>query len=152
MARNDALSAYTARLVQAVVTGGACHLDALQVNDALGHIDLDETRLLIIENVGNLICPAIWDLGESARVVLFAVTEGEDKPLKYPRMFEKADWVVITKTDLLPHVPFDAERAVRLCREVNPHLRFMRVSAMTGNGMDAWFDFLRQFVKPRVTG
>ncbi len=144
----DRLAAHTERLVQAVVTGGVCHLDARQVNDALDHIDLDKTRLLIIENVGNLICPAIWDLGEGLRVVLFAVTEGEDKPLKYPRMFEKADWVVITKTDLLPHVPFDVERAVRNCLQTNPRLQFIHVSAMTGHGLNAWFDFLRQSIRP----
>ncbi|HEY3286329.1 MAG TPA: hydrogenase nickel incorporation protein HypB [Gemmatimonadaceae bacterium] len=144
----DRLAAHTGRLVQAIVTGGACHLDALQVNDALDHIDLDRTRLLIIENVGNLVCPASWDLGEKARVVLFTVTEGEDKPLKYPKMFEKADWVVLTKTDLLPYVPFDAERAVRYCLQVNPRLRFIHVSAMSGDGMNEWFDFLRQSVAP----
>jgi hydrogenase nickel incorporation protein HypB len=144
----DRLAAHTGRLVQAIVTGGACHLDALQVNDALDHIDLDATRLLIIENVGNLVCPASWDLGERARVVLFTVTEGEDKPLKYPKMFEKADWVVLTKTDLLPYVPFDADRAVRNCLQVNPRLQFIRVSAMTGDGMAEWFDFLRRSVGP----
>ena len=144
----DRLSAHTARLVQAVVTGGACHLDARQVTEALDHIDLDKTRLLIIENVGNLVCPASWDLGENARVVLFAVTEGEDKPSKYPKMFEKADWVVITKTDLLPHVPFDVERAVRNCLQVNPRLQFVHVSALTGHGLEAWFDFLRHSIKP----
>ncbi len=147
----DRLAAHTARLVQAVVTGGACHLDASQVNDALDHLDLDTTRLLIIENVGNLVCPASWDLGENARVVLFAVTEGEDKPLKYPKMFEKADWVVITKTDLLPHVPFDVERAVRNCLQVNPRLQFVHVSALTGHGLDAWFDVLRHSVKRLAT-
>jgi hydrogenase nickel incorporation protein HypB len=83
--------------------------------------------------------------------VLFAVTEGEDKPLKYPKMFQRADWVVITKVDLLPYVPFDVERAVHLCREVNPRLRFMHVSALTGRGLDAWFDFLRHSVKPLAT-
>jgi hydrogenase nickel incorporation protein HypB len=144
----DRLAAYTGRLVQAIVTGGACHLDALQVSDALDHIDLARTRLLIIENVGNLVCPASWDLGERARVVLFTVTEGEDKPLKYPKMFEKADWVVLTKTDLLPYVPFDVARAERNCLAVNPNLRFLRVSAMTGDGMSEWFDFLRQSVAP----
>ncbi|MDQ8154541.1 MAG: hydrogenase nickel incorporation protein HypB [Gemmatimonadota bacterium] len=144
----DRLAAHTGRLVQAIVTGGACHLDALQVNDALDHIDLDATRLLIIENVGNLVCPASWDLGERARVVLFTVTEGEDKPLKYPKMFEKADWVVLTKTDLLPYVPFDADRAVQNCLQVNPRLQFIRVSAMTGDGMAEWFDFLRRSVGP----
>lgn len=144
----DRLAAHTARLVQAIVTGGACHLDARQLNDALDHIDLAKTRLLLIENIGNLVCPASWDLGEKSRVILFAVTEGEDKPLKYPRMFEKADWVVITKTDLLPYVPFDVERAVRYCLQINPRLQIIRISAMTGHGMDAWFDFLRQSVRP----
>src|SRR5512140_920259 len=118
----DRLAAHTGRLVQAIVTNGACHLDALQVSDALDHIDLAKTRLLIIENVGNLVCPASWDLGEKARVVLFTVTEGEDKPLKYPKMFEKADWVVLTKTDLLPYVPFDVARAEANCLQVNPRL------------------------------
>ena len=126
----------------------ACNLDARQVTDALDHIDLDKTRLLIIENIGNLVCPASWDLGENARVVLFAVTEGEDKPSTYPRMFEKADWVVITKTDLLPHVPFDVERAVRNCLQVNPRLQFVHVSALTGHGLEAWFDLLRHSIKP----
>ncbi|MHB8839879.1 MAG: hydrogenase nickel incorporation protein HypB, partial [Gemmatimonadaceae bacterium] len=144
----DRLAAHTGRLVQAVVTGGVCHLDALQVNDALDHINLDQTRLLIIENVGNLICPSSWDLGETVRVVLFTVTEGEDKPVKYPKMFEKADWVVLTKTDLLPYVPFDAERAVQYCLQVNPNLRFMFVSAMTGDGLSEWFEFLRRSVAP----
>jgi len=144
----DRLAAHTGRLVQAIVTNGACHLDALQVNDALDHIDLARTRLLIIENVGNLVCPASWDLGEKARVVLFTVTEGEDKPLKYPKMFEKADWVVLTKTDLLPYVPFDVGRAEANCLTVNPNLRFIRVSAINGDGLSEWFEFLRQSVGP----
>jgi hydrogenase nickel incorporation protein HypB len=144
----DRLAVHTARLVQAIVTGGACHLDALQVHDALDHLDLARTRLLIIENVGNLVCPASWDLGERSRVVLFTVTEGEDKPLKYPKMFEKADVVVLTKTDLLPYVPFDVERAMQYCRQVNPGLQFIRVSAMSGDGMDEWFEFLRRSVTP----
>ncbi|MFA6167475.1 MAG: hydrogenase nickel incorporation protein HypB [Gemmatimonadaceae bacterium] len=144
----DRLAVHTGRLVQAIVTGGACHLDALQVTEALDHIDLDRTRLLIIENVGNLVCPASWDLGEQARVVLFSVAEGDDKPLKYPKMFEKADWVVMTKTDLLPYVPFDIERAERNCRQVNSTLRFIRVSALSGDGLTDWFDLLRQSVAP----
>ncbi len=147
----DRLAAHTGRLVQAIVTGGACHLDALQVSDALDHIDLERTRLLIIENVGNLVCPASWDLGERSRVVLFTVTEGDDKPLKYPKMFEKADWVVLTKTDLLPYVPFDVDRAVRHCLQVNPALRFIHVSAITGDGMGEWFDFLRRSVGPTAS-
>jgi hydrogenase nickel incorporation protein HypB len=144
----DRLAVHTGRLVQAVVTGGACHLDALQVTEALDHIDLDKTRLLIIENVGNLVCPASWDLGEQARVVLFSVTEGDDKPLKYPKMFETADWVVLTKMDLLAYVPFDIERAERNCRQVNSTLRFIRVSALSGDGLTDWFDLLRQSVAP----
>lgn len=144
----DRLAVHTGRLVQAIVTGGACHLDALQVSEALDHIDLDRTRLLIIENVGNLVCPASWDLGEQARVVLFTVTEGDDKPLKYPKMFERADWVVLTKTDLLPYVPFDADRAERHCRAVNPDVRCLRLSALTGAGLPDWYALLRQVAAP----
>ena len=100
----DRLARHTDRLVQAVVTGGACHLDALQVLTALGALDLERTRLLFIENVGNLVCPASWDLGEEAKVVVFSVTEGEDKPLKYPKMFREARYAVLNKMDLLPHL------------------------------------------------
>ncbi len=145
---DDRLAAHTRRLVQAIVTGGICHLDALQVSDALDHLDLAQTRLLIIENVGNLICPSAWDLGEQTRVLLFSVTEGEDKPVKYPRMFESANWVVFTKTDLLPYVPFDTERAVQHCLRVNPAVRFLFVSAMTDGGLDEWFSFIRREVAP----
>jgi hydrogenase nickel incorporation protein HypB len=144
----DRLARHTGRLVQAIVTGGACHLDARQVGEAIDHIDLLRTRVLIVENVGNLVCPASWDLGEQARVVLFSVTEGEDKPLKYPKMFERADWVVLTKTDLLPYVPFDADRAERHCREINPSVRCLRVSALKGDGLAGWYDVLRQAVTP----
>ncbi len=139
----DRLAARTTRLVQAVVTGGACHLDARQVREALDALDLDDTDLLFIENVGNLVCPAGWDLGESAKVVLFSVTEGEDKPLKYPAMFRNSATAVLTKVDLLPHVPFDVERAVAAARSVNPGLEFFFVSALTGAGMDSWLDHLR---------
>jgi hydrogenase nickel incorporation protein HypB len=142
----DRLAQHTDRLVQAVVTGGACHLDARQVHDAIEHIDLAATDLLFIENVGNLVCPAAWDLGETAKVVIFSVTEGEDKPAKYPRMFERADHVVLSKTDLLPYVPFDVDSAVRIAREVNPQLRFFPLSALSGHGMVDWYDFLRDHV------
>lgn len=142
----DRLARHTSRLVSAVVTGGACHLDALQVWTALDEIDLEHTRLLFIENVGNLVCPASWDLGEKEMVVLFAVTEGEDKPLKYPKMFQNARRVVITKTDLLPYVPFDMDRAVANALSVNPDLEVMRVSALTGENLDEWFGYLRSAV------
>ncbi len=142
----DRLARHTDRLVQAIVTGGACHLDARQVEHALDALDLDATGLLVVENVGNLVCPAAWDLGEDAKVVLLSVTEGEDKPSKYPRIFREAQWVVLTKVDLLPHVPFDIERAIALAWEVNPHLRFLRTSALTGEGLDDWFNVLRRLV------
>lgn len=143
----DRLARHTPRLVQAVVTGGACHLDARQVEQSLGAIDLFDTQLLFIENVGNLVCPASWDLGEESKVVLFSVTEGEDKPLKYPKMFQKADAAVITKVDLLPHVPFDLRKALGFARDVNPNLEFFFTSALTGEGMEEWYEFLRARVR-----
>ena len=142
----DRLARHTERLVQAVVTNGGCHLDARQIETALAAIDLEQTDLLLIENVGNLVCPAAWDLGERAKIVLFSVTEGEDKPLKYPKAFRAASAVVITKVDLLPHLEFDLENAVGYAREVNPSLRFFFVSARTGAGMSEWLEFLRSEV------
>jgi hydrogenase nickel incorporation protein HypB len=140
----DRLARRTSRLVQAVVTGGACHLDALQVETALDALDLQRTRLLFIENVGNLVCPASWDLGEEAKVVLFSVTEGEDKPLKYPRMFQQSRYAVLNKIDLLPHLRFDLERAVANALEVNPDLHLFYTSAITGEGLEPWYAFLRE--------
>jgi hydrogenase nickel incorporation protein HypB len=142
----DRLARHTDRLVQAVVTGGACHLDASQITEALGAIDLAQTRLLFIENVGNLVCPAAWDLGEEAKVVVFSATEGEDKPLKYPKMFRMARYAVLNKIDLLPHLDFDVERAVANAWSVNPGLRFFFTSARTGYGLEEWFEFLRSRV------
>jgi hydrogenase nickel incorporation protein HypB len=140
----DRLARRTSRLVQAVVTGGACHLDALQVETALDALDLQRTRLLFIENVGNLVCPASWDLGEEAKVVLFSVTEGEDKPLKYPRMFQQSRYAVLNKIDLLPHLRFDLDRAVANALEVNPNLHLFYTSAITGEGLELWYAFLRE--------
>jgi hydrogenase nickel incorporation protein HypB len=142
----DRLARHTERLVQAVVTGGACHLDARQVLEAVDHIDLGATDLLFIENVGNLVCPAAWDLGEAAKIAILSVTEGEDKPAKYPRMFERAQYVVLSKLDLLPYVPFDVERAVAFARDVNPNLQFFFLSALSGEGMADWYSFLRRAV------
>ena len=146
----DRLARHTTRLVQAVVTNGACHLDATQVMAALDAIDLDRTRLLFVENVGNLVCPASWDLGEAAKVVVFSVTEGEDKPLKYPKMFREARYAVLNKVDLLPHLDFSPELAIANARAINPELRFFLTSARTGEGLDEWFDFLRAQVLPGV--
>ena len=150
--QNDAerLAQHTSRLVQAVVTNGACHLDSRQVETALTAIDLEETDLLFIENVGNLVCPASWDLGEEAKVVLFSVTEGEDKPLKYPKIFREARIAVLTKMDLLPYVPFDVEQALGFARQINPRLQFFRTSALTGVGMHEWYAFLRRSARKAV--
>ncbi len=138
----DRLAEHTDQLVQAVVTGGACHLDARQILSALDEIDLSRTDLLFIENVGNLVCPASWDLGEKAKIVVFSTTEGEDKPLKYPKMFREARYGVLNKIDLLPHLPFDVERARAFASEVNPSLEFFLTSAETGEGLEGWCDFL----------
>ena len=143
----DRLSKHTTRLVQAVVTNGACHLDARQIETALERVELEATRLLVVENVGNLVCPASWDLGEDAKVVVFSTTEGEDKPLKYPKMFRVARYAVLNKIDLLPYLPFDMDRAVACAREVNPELRFFFTSALTGEGLAGWYDFLRSLVR-----
>ena len=143
----DRLSRHTSRLVQAVVTGGACHLDARQVATALDAIDLADTDLVFIENVGNLVCPASWDLGQTSDVVLFAVTEGEDKPVKYPKMFRRSRYALITKVDLLPHLDFDIDRAIGYLRDVNPDIEVVLTSARSGQGLDAWYDILRQHVR-----
>jgi hydrogenase nickel incorporation protein HypB len=142
----DRLARHTTRLVQAVVTGGACHLDARQVTEALEQIDLSVTRLIFVENVGNLVCPASWDLGEVAKIVVFSVTEGEDKPLKYPKMFRGSRYAVINKMDLMPHLNFDLDQAMAFARQVNPDLEFFFTSASQGQGLDQWFSFLRSRV------
>jgi hydrogenase nickel incorporation protein HypB len=139
----DRLARHTDRLVQAVVTHGACHLDARQVLTALDAIDLGATDLLFIENVGNLVCPASWDLGEDATIVLFSVTEGEDKPVKYPKAFTRARYAVLSKLDLLPHVPFSVERAVDFALQVNPELQFFFTSSLRDEGLEEWYSFLR---------
>jgi hydrogenase nickel incorporation protein HypB len=139
----DRIATWTDHLVQAVVTGGACHLDASQVTAAVEALELSSVDLLFIENVGNLVCPASWDLGENAKIVVFSVTEGEDKPVKYPKMFQQARYVVINKIDLLPYVPFDMVKAKACALEVNPELEFFPTSALTGEGLDDWYAFLR---------
>lgn len=138
----DRLARHTDRLVQAVVTGGACHLDALQIETALEAIDLAHTRLLFIENVGNLVCPASWDLGEAAKVVVFSVTEGEDKPLKYPTIFNSADVALVTKLDLADAVGFDRAAADANIQAVRPGMPTIHLSARTGDGMDGFLALL----------
>ncbi len=124
-------------------TGKGCHLDALMVGQAMQRLDLKEDSLLLIENVGNLVCPAGFDLGEAHKVVIFSVTEGEDKPLKYPDMFRAADLMLLSKCDLLPHLDFDADLAVRNARRVNPQIRVIRVSASSGEGLTEWIDWIK---------
>ena len=126
-----------------ITTGSACHLDAAMVHHALHHLPWSDLDYLFIENVGNLVCPAVYDLGQAANVVVLAVTEGEDKPIKYPVMFHKADLVLISKTDLLPHLPdISVERIVASLRQVMPDPQYIEVSARTGHGMQAWLDWL----------
>jgi hydrogenase nickel incorporation protein HypB len=138
----DRISAAGCQVVQ-VNTGAGCHLDAAMVADALSALDPAAGSVVVIENVGNLVCPALFDLGETARIVLASVTEGADKPAKYPHMFRRADLVLVTKTDLLPYVDFDPSRHAADVRQLSPRARMLPVSAVTGEGMRAWYDWLR---------
>jgi hydrogenase nickel incorporation protein HypB len=130
--------------VQQIVTGGVCHLDGKMIDRALQPWPLENIDVLFIENVGNLVCPSSYDLGEEAKIVLLSVTEGEDKPLKYPSIFHKAALLILTKIDLLPYVPFDIEAAKANARQVNPDIEILEVSCATGKGMDAWRAWLAE--------
>lgn len=130
-----------ARAVQ-VNTGTGCHLDAHMVAHALEELDPPRGATVFIENVGNLVCPALFDLGERAKVVVASVTEGDDKPLKYPHMFRASRLMLLNKIDLLPHVSFDVERCVRFAREVNPSIEVLPVSATRGDGIAEWLAWL----------
>jgi hydrogenase nickel incorporation protein HypB len=127
--------------------GGECHLDAPMVNRAIGGLDLPALDLVIVENVGNLVCPAEFDVGEHAKAMVYSVTEGEDKPLKYPVMFRSVDVVLLNKIDLVPHLDADVDTYIARVREVNPAATILPVSARTGAGMSEWFDWLRGFVR-----
>jgi hydrogenase nickel incorporation protein HypB len=133
--------------VRQITTGGACHLDARMITSALSEWSPAGIDMLFIENVGNLVCPTSYDLGEEDRVVVLSVTEGEDKPLKYPATFNRADLVVFNKIDLLPYVPFNIELARENARRVNPGAQIVEVSCTTGAGLDAW----RQWIESRRT-
>jgi len=133
-----------------ITTGSVCHLDAEMVSRAMERLDMNALQVLVIENVGNLVCPAVYDLGENMRVVLLSVTEGEDKPLKYPVMFQSAQVVVINKMDIARAVEFDRETALRNVRRVAPEATIFEVSAKTGQGMDTWYAYLfDQQAQPR---
>ena len=124
-------------------TGKGCHLDAHMVGHAMSRLALKDDSLLMIENAGNLVCPAAFDLGEAHKVVILSVTEGEDKPIKYPDMFRAASLMLLNKIDLLPHLDFDVEAALAYARRVNPQIRVIQLSATRGEGMDEWLQFLR---------
>jgi hydrogenase nickel incorporation protein HypB len=143
--QNDAkrIEATGAPAVQ-VNTGNGCHLDADMVNQAIKLLDFGKGAVLMIENVGNLVCPSLFDLGENKRVVVMSVTEGEDKPLKYPTMFQTADLCIINKTDLLPYLDYDIVKAREYIQQVNHHLDCIEVSAKTGEGMDKWYSWLKE--------
>ena len=130
--------------VQQITTGGACHLDARMVERALGEWRLADLDILFIENVGNLVCPTSYDLGEAVKVVVLSVTEGEDKPLKYPGIFAKAGLMILNKIDLLPYVPFAIALARENARRVHPDVRIVEVSCTTGEGLDGWLGWLKE--------
>jgi len=123
-------------------TGKGCHLDSVMVSRALSQLHPAADSILFIENVGNLVCPALFDLGEAFKIVMLSVTEGEDKPLKYPDMFHAADLVLLTKTDLLPHLQFDINRCREYLRRIKPGIEMIQVSAQDGTGMDDWHRWL----------
>lgn len=130
-----------------IVTNGACHLEAALISNAMESLHLDDVDLLVIENVGNLVCPAGYDLGEALKVVVISVTEGEDKPLKYPQIFRNAGVMVINKIDLLPHLKFDIDELKNNALSVNPQLKIFQTSCTTSDGIDHWSDWLVERVK-----
>ena len=123
-------------------TGSGCHLDAHMVESALKKLDVDANSILFIENVGNLVCTAMFDLGEHKRVVVISVTEGDDKPLKYPYMFQSSHLCIINKSDLLPYVDFNTDATIKYARSINPDLEFIVLSAKTGEGMNLWYEWI----------
>jgi len=139
---SERISATGAEVVQ-INTGNGCHLDADMINTAVKKLSVTENSVLVIENVGNLVCPALFDLGEAYRVVIMSVTEGDDKPLKYPNMFHTSDICIINKTDLLSWVDFDIAKAKNHALKANHHLKFFEVSAKTGEGMNDWYEWLK---------
>ena len=145
---NDAVRiAATGVPVKQINTGEACHLDARMIGNAVKEFDIDNLDILFIENVGNLVCPASFDLGENHKVVVLSVTEGEDKPFKYPQMFRASDVMLINKIDLLSHVDFDLAKCKKMALWVNPNITFFEVSAKTGEGLNEWYAWLAAGVR-----
>lgn len=144
----DRIEAHQVPVVQ-INTGGGCHLDAAMVDRVLPKLPLDQLDLLIIENVGNLVCPAEFSIGEDCKVTLLSVTEGEDKPLKYPLIFKEAEVVLLSKADLLPYVPFDLASAKEDIYSLHPSVKIIEVSCQTGAGLSEWCDWLKARVKQK---
>ena len=133
-------------------TGKGCHLDAHMVGHALETLKPDQGGVLFIENVGNLVCPAAFDLGEAHKVAILSITEGEDKPIKYPDMFHAADIMLLNKIDLLPYLQFDVEKCIEYARRVNPSIQVLQVSATSGEGMENWYQWIRMTRQSRLIG
>ena len=130
-----------------IVTGGMCHIEAQMILQALDHINLEGVDVLFIENVGNLLCPSAFDLGEDYRVTLLATTEGDDKPKKYPRMFLTSELMLVSKSDLLPYVPFSVDAVTQDAREVNPNIEVQTISTLNGEGIDVWCEWVKEKVR-----
>jgi hydrogenase nickel incorporation protein HypB len=139
----ERIQATGCRVVQ-INTGTACHLDASMIGRALQQLDPPRDSVVMIENVGNLVCPSLFDLGELAKVVVISVTEGDDKPIKYPHMFRASEVMILNKIDLLPYVQFDVDRCIDFARQVNPKIRIMQLSATRGDHLEEWYGWLRQ--------
>src|SRR6266516_726097 len=133
-----------------IITQGACHLEAHMVRAALAQLDLDAIDMLIVENIGNLVCPAGWDLGEDLKAVVVSTTEGDDKPAKYPHMFAASQIMIVNKLDLLPYVDYDVAKVKRQALAINPHLHIFELSCRKGQGLDAWCEWLMAFVQSHV--
>ncbi|MCX7593051.1 MAG: hydrogenase nickel incorporation protein HypB, partial [Fischerella sp.] len=144
---NDAkkIQATGCKVVQ-INTGTGCHLDATMIERGLQKLNPPLDSVVMIENVGNLVCPALFDLGEHLKVVILSITEGEDKPIKYPHMFRASEIMILTKIDLLPYVQFDVEKCIEYAQQVNPHIKIFQVSALTGTGLENWYEWLTQKV------
>jgi hydrogenase nickel incorporation protein HypB len=132
-----------------IVTGGMCHIEAQMILQALDYIDLTGVDVLFIENVGNLVCPAAFDLGEDFRVTVISVTEGDDKPKKYPRMFLTSELMLVSKSDLLPYLPFSVDAVTQDARDINPDLEVITISSLKNEGLDLWCDWLTNKVKAK---
>lgn len=141
--------AATGAPVKQINTGAGCHLDAHMIGHGVEGFDLENTDILMIENVGNLVCPASFDLGEDHKVAVLSVTEGEDKPLKYPQMFQAADLMLINKLDLLPYLDFDLEQCKGYARQVNPQIEIIELSCHSGEGMQQWYEWLTRGVNQK---